>query len=279
MRRDLEEFSEMTSRRPQPALDGQQVRRHFSSHAAEYNRYAQVQQRVVRRLVDLLAARTKDLRHGLEVGSGTGLLSRRFCDVFPRAELVLSDLAHGMSCRSRALLPELSVCDADAAALPFVGRCFDFLISSSVDQWVEDLSLAFSEAGRVLQPDGLFGLALFGERTLHELRSSHQQALPDSVSHGQNFPSMACVEQALGEQFVVEELLCEDEVEWHADVPELLRNLKRIGAQNSSSRRPRGLASRRVMQAMFACYRGAYGEQRGIPATYQVIYLLARKKR
>jgi hypothetical protein len=33
------------------------------------------------------------------------------------------------------------------------------------------------------------------------------------------------------------------------------------------------------MQAMFACYRGAYGEQRGIPATYQVIYLLARKKR
>lgn len=259
-------------------LDKSQVRRHFSCHAGEYNRYAQVQQRVVRRLVDLLAAEPRSLQLGLEVGSGTGLLGSRFAEIFPGAQLVMSDIAHGMSCQCHKTLPEFPVCDADAAALPFVGGSFDFLISSSVYQWVEVLPTAFSEAARVLQPGGLLGLALFGENTLHELRASHQQALPNGQSHGQSFPNLTSIKQALGAEFVVEQLLSEDEVEWHKDVPELLRNLKRIGAQNSSTRRPQGLASRRVMQTMFESYQDEFGESRGIPATYQVIYLLARKK-
>ena len=270
-------FSEMTTEQ-QCALDRRQVRQHFSCHAAEYNRYAQVQRRVVCRLVDLLSVSERPLHLGLEVGSGTGLLSSHFCDVFPDTQLVLSDIAHGMSCQSRKALPDLAVCDADAAALPFAGQCFDFLISSSVYQWVEELPVAFAEAARVLKPGGLFGLALFGERTLYELRSSHQRALSNLESHGQDFPNMNCVEQALGDHFIVEVLRTEDEVEWHTDVPELLRNLKRIGAQNSSTRKPQGLTSRRVMQTMFDCYQSQFGDQQGIPATYQVIYLLARKK-
>lgn len=276
---DMAVFSIMMSELERKNLDRRQVRQHFSSHANEYNRYAQVQQRVVRRLVDLLASSPGKLTQGLEVGSGTGLLSQRFCGFFPESKLVMSDIAHGMSCQSQKALPEVPVCDADALALPFASDSFDFLISSSVYQWVDDLPVAFSEALRVLQAEGLFGLALFGERTLYELRSSHQQALPRRESHVQTFPTLESVEKALGDDFVVEKLLSEDEVEWHADVPDLLRNLKRIGAQNASTRKPQGLASRRTMKAMFECYQKEYGENRGVPATYQVIYLLARKKR
>lgn len=262
----------------QQNLDKHQVRQHFSCHASEYDRYAHVQQRVVRRLVELIIESSTGLQRGLEVGSGTGILGSRFCQAFPAAELVLSDIAHGMSCQSHKALPGCLVCDADAAALPFAEQSFDFLISSSVYQWVEGLSGAFNEAARVLQVGGLFGIALFGKRTLYELREAHQFALAGGESHGQNFPSQSCIEQALGDRFTIENLFSEDEVEWHADVPQLLRNLKRIGAQNSSTRKPQGLASRRVMQAMFECYRNNFGSQKGIPATYQVIYLLARKK-
>lgn len=268
----------MTAEQLQQTLDRRQVRQHFSCHAGEYNRYAQVQQRVVARLVDLLKDASHPLEMGLEVGCGTGLLSSRFQSTFPEASLVLSDIAHGMSCQSRKVLPNNPVCDADAAALPFVVDCFDFLLSSSVYQWIEDLSGAFDEVGRVLQQDGLFGLALFGEHTLHELRSSHQRALQDRNSHGQSFPSIQRVEEALRGKFVIEELISEDEIEWHKDVPDLLRCLKKIGAQNSTTARPKGLASRSVMQSMCEHYRTSFGDERGIPATYQVIYLLARKK-
>ncbi|MDT8420683.1 MAG: malonyl-ACP O-methyltransferase BioC [Desulfuromonadales bacterium] len=259
------------------AIDKRQVRQHFSSHAAEYNRYARIQQRVVERLVVLLEQQPRRLSSGLEVGSGTGLLGTRFRRSFPDPRLVMSDLAHGMSCQSRKVLPDCPVCDADAAALPFAAGSFDYLISSSVYQWVENLPAAFGEVARVLRPDGLFALALFGDRTLHELRTSHRRALSGRPSHGQRFPSLAAVARALGDDFTVEQLFSEDETEWHADVPELLRSLKRIGAQNSSSSRPAGLASRQTMQAMFDCYRTEFGEARGIPATYQVIYLLCRK--
>jgi malonyl-CoA O-methyltransferase len=63
-----------------------------------------------------------------------------------------------------------------------------------------------------------------------------------------------------------------DEIEYHADVPALLRSLKKIGAQNASSAGPPGLASRRVMQRMMDIYRQRHGVGGRIPATYQVIY-------
>lgn len=258
------------------SLDKHQVRQHFSVHAQDYNRYAQIQKRVVERLVELLTQHGGQFNTGLEVGSGTGLLGSRFRKTFPHSDLVMSDLAHGMSCASRATLPDSHVCDADAVRLPFLSNSFDFLISSSVYQWVEDLPTAFAEASRVLKPGGLLGLALFGERTLYELKDAHRQALQGKPSHVQTFPSPADVQQALTPHFRVEHLFAEDEVEWHADVPQLLRNLKRIGAQNSNSNRPSGLASRRTMQTMYQVYQQKYGNRQGIPATYQVIYLLVR---
>ncbi len=70
---------------------------------------------------------------------------------------------------------------------------------------------------------------------------------------------------------------CADEVEWHPDVPALLRALKKIGAQNASSERPAGLSSRRGMQEMIRIYHQNHGREGAIPATYQVLYGLARK--
>lgn len=277
MHQSMAGFPQMIAEQRRQELDKRQVRQHFTNHAEEYNRYALIQKRVVRRLVRLLSGRSDLLTQGLEVGSGTGLLGARFGKYFPDADLVMSDIAHGMSCHSRKVLPCFPVCDADASALPFSAASFDFLISSSVYQWVEDLPAAFDEAARVLQPGGVLGLALFGEKTLFELKTSHQQALSGKASHVQSFPAMESVKKALGELFTIEELFSEDETEWHCDVPELLRNLKRIGAQNSSAQKPQGLASRRVMQKMFDIYRNEFKDQRGIPATYQVIYLLARK--
>lgn len=259
-------------------LDRRMVRQHFSSHAAEYDRYARVQKTVVNRLVELMAQQSQPPSGlGLEVGCGTGMLSRAVGQTFPQAHLVLSDVAHGMSLHCQKLFPQAMICDADAGALPFVDDCFDFLISTSVYQWVEDLNGAFAEIERVLRPGGQVALALFGDRTLFELRNSHRQALDRGLSHGQSFPAQDDLRCGIAGTLTIEQLFSENETEWHPDVPTLLRNLKKIGAQNASAHRPPGLASRRVMQRMYRCYEQEYGQDGQIPATYQVIYLLARK--
>ncbi len=260
------------------SLDRSQVRQHFSCHAREYDNYAKVQQKVATNLTKLLLDQQEYWQRGLEVGCGTGLLSRRVVKQYPELPMVFSDLAHGMSLQTQHVLPGYSVCDADAANLPYQTDCFDLVLSSSVYQWLEDLLGAFTEIARVLMPGGLFAIALFGERTLYELRSSHQLALRNRDSHGQKFPDLLAVSSALEEHFDTLLLHSEDEVEWHADVPQLLRCLKRIGAQNANRNRPQGLASRKVMQGMIDLYQSNFGSALGIPATYEVIYLLAKRK-
>jgi malonyl-CoA O-methyltransferase len=90
----------------------------------------------------------------------------------------------------------------------------------------------------------------------------------------QAFPTLLEVQRALQSAgFTDLRVETADEVELHADVPALLRSLKKIGAQNANSSGPSGLAPRRVMQMMMEIYRERYGGGKGnIPATYQVIY-------
>lgn len=266
-----------------PPIDSRQVRRNFSCHAEDYDRYARVQKRVAARLLDLALPLIQPGTMVLEVGTGTGELASRLLRLCPDASLVISDLAHGMTRHAAETLGGLPAVDADAQALPFrIGR-FGLVLSASVFQWLNDLPAALAEVGRVLRPGGLLAFAMYGERTLWELREAHRLALQEAGgehgSHAHTFPGEADVEGALASVGLEPlRLFAEDEVEHHPDVAALLRSLKKIGAQNASAERPAGLTSRRVMHRLSALYAERFGHQAlGLPATYHVIYGLARK--
>lgn len=261
-------------------LDGGRVRRNFSCHAAEYDRFALVQKRVVGELVRLLRGEGEPDGLVLEVGTGTGLLTAELLRSCIGVRPVVSDLAHGMTMQAAARLHGIPAVDADARALPVRDGSFDLVLSSSVYQWVEDLTGAFREASRVLAPGGRFAFALFAERTLEELREAHRQAAAEvgASSHVQEFPTEGEVSAALEKAgFRTLRLVSAEETEWHPDVPCLLRALKRIGAGNAASGRPEGLASRRIMQRMIALYDEKHRRGERIPATYHVLYAIAGK--
>jgi malonyl-CoA O-methyltransferase len=263
-------------------VDGRRVRHNFSSHAGDYDRYARVQKRVAGRLVELLRERGPFCGPALEVGTGTGRLAQSLAEVFPDIRPVLSDIAHDMTRLALHRVPRATGFDADAQALPLRSNRFSLVCSSSVYQWMNSLAAAFAESYRVLAPGGVFAFALFGERTLFELRDSHRRAVAECgecrASHAQEFPDPGRVRQSLeAVGFDRIRTLSEDEVEYHADVPALLRGLKAIGAQNAARNRPAGMASRRIMARMTEIYRQNYEQGRGLPATYQVVYGLARK--
>ncbi|WP_305042025.1 methyltransferase domain-containing protein [Geoalkalibacter sp.] len=258
-----------------------QVREHFSCHAEEYDRFARVQKVVAARLVAQAWPLPQD-GPVLDVGTGTGEVARCLRERDAVLSLVICDLAPGMTRHAAASLPGALAVDADAQALPFAAGTFAAVLSASVYQWMNDLPQAFGEARRVLVHQGLFAFALFGAGTLHELRTSHRRAVAEvkgaDRSHVQEFPSRDEVAAALASGgFRVARLWSENEVEWHPTPADLLRTLKKIGAQNASDRRPAGLASRQVMQRMNEIYRADFARDGQIPATYEVIYGLARK--
>lgn len=267
---------------PVSVIDGRLLRTHFSRHAGDYDRYAAVQKRVVSHLAARLAATGPLTGLVLDIGTGTGALALELGGGAVDRQFVLCDLAHGMTKAAAQRLPGAWACDGDARKLPFANNSFDAVISSNVYQWVDDLPAAFREVSRVLQPGRRFAVALFGERTLHELRGAHRLAVrecgSDHPSHAQNFPSATEVASALETAgLTCRDRACFLEVDWHPDVPALLRQLKQIGASNAAADRPKGLASRQIMQRMITLYESRHRQPEGLPATYEVVCAVATK--
>jgi malonyl-CoA O-methyltransferase len=263
-------------------VDIDRVRRHFSGSAFTYDHYAAVQKIVAGKLSVLLAGAGFPAGTVLEVGTGTGLLTERLMAAWPGVRPLVSDLAHDMTRLARRRLGGLAAVDADCRALPFRSGSFAVVCSSSVYQWVEDLPAAFAESARVLTAGGRFAFALFGAGTLEELQESYRFAARKGGREARYlhaFPAMGTVRNALEKAgFNGISLHQEDLVEYHPEVVDLLRSLKGIGAGNASPLRPRGFASRKIMQGMMTRYRQRFACEQGIPATYRVIYCLAEKK-
>jgi len=259
-------------------IDRHRVKQSFHRQAEEYDAHAAVQKRVVERFLQILVEEGGSPARILDVGAGTGLLAERLADRHPAALLACVDLAPGMAATARQRLGSRAlVAVADAECLPFADASFDRVVSTSTFQWLTTLDTAFAEAWRVLAPGGGFAFALFGHGTFHELKDSYRAALA-AVGRGdedrtQRFFSTDEVREALERTgFGIRRIAAEDEVEWHPDVPAFLRTVKGVGASNASPLRGRGLAERRVMVEMMRVYGERYGGERGIPATYTVIF-------
>ncbi len=263
-----------------PDIDINQVRRHFSGHAREYDLYAIVQKRVAATLLDRLPADAAG--PVIDLGTGTGEVAALLRQRLPDERLLVSDLAHDMTLAALRRLSQTLAVDADARSLPFADASLGLILSASMYQWIDDLSAAFAECHRVLRPGGYFCFALFGDGTLGELRSVFHRALAECgssrPSHFHEFPKLETVGSALDRAgFEAVECCQEIEKDLHADFRLLMQGLKRIGAQNASRQRPTGLFPRRVMQAMAALYRQEYEAPAGLPASYCVIYGYGKK--
>jgi malonyl-CoA O-methyltransferase len=258
----------------------QKVQESFHRQANDYEEHAVVQRRVVERLTAILEG--EDARPGrlLDIGAGTGMLLARLRGLYPDALTVGADLAFGMclATSERVAADGGRVVNADAESLPFATASFDLVVSTSTYQWLTSLDMAFAEVHRVLSPGGLFCFALFGKDTLFELREAYQSAQSGGPERTHRFASADDVLAALQRAgFKDAGARGEMEVEYHPAVPEMLRSLKRIGAATTAPVAAKGLSERRIMLDMMRIYRERYGNDEGIPASYEVIYGIGRK--
>lgn len=260
----------------------------FHRQAVEYDQHASVQKRVVSRLVSLVKNHVGAVPSAvLDVGCGTGQLLSSLHEQFPQSQLYGLDLAYNMTrCAAERLGSGTLFVNADAEQLPFRSGSFDLLVSTSTLQWLDNLEVFFQQARRVTHADGLLCIAFFGGQTLCELRECYREVVEQRIdcSGGyvdrlHRFMDRSVVEHALeGIDFDQALIISEIETEYYSDVHDLLRSIKRIGAGSSGQGNSRGgLGWRGILNDTSKLYNERYGRDGKIPATYEVVYAVARR--
>lgn len=255
------------------AIAKTKIAQSFSAAAATYDAAAHVQRRVAQALLARLPEVGNDAVV-LDLGCGTGYLAQNLYR--PDTTMVLVDIANTMVATAKHRLPMAQAYVADAEQLPLAPNSFNLVVSSLALQWCSDLQRVGMEVKRILLEDGIFAFTTLGPNTLWELKQSWTAV--DGYVHVNAFKTLDQVRDeieragfkvALLERFAV--------VAHYRELITLCRELKAIGAHNMNPGRKQGLTRRGQFRQLEQAYRHNHDEQGQLPATYDVILVIARK--
>jgi len=263
-------------------LDRHAVRDSFARAAATYDDAAVLQREVADRLQARLDYINLRPLRVLDLGCGTGYLTRLLSRRYSSAQIVALDLALPMVQAARlhttARLPfgfgrRLSRCryaNADAEALPLPDASFDLVVSNLTLQWC-DPDRVFRECRRVLRPGGLFLFTTFGPDTLKELRTAWRAA--DSRVHVHDFIDMHDLGDALVRARFADPVVdMEPLTLTYPTVAGLLRDLKAIGAHNAAASRRQTLTGKGQFARFEQAYEAFRRSDGRLPASHEVIF-------
>ena len=272
---------EDTKTRPFP-VDKARVRAHFDRSAAHYDEVAVLQRSCGEHLDERLELIRIEPRTILDLGAGTGTLTRALARRYPRARVCAIDIAPAMLEQARRRLPRWrrwrgreSFVAGDIEALPFADDCADLIVSNLALQWCNDFDRCLAEFRRVLRPDGLLLFTTCGPDTLHELRDCWRRV--DGGAHVNTFLDMHDIGDALLRAGFVDPVMDrEDFVLTYADAWGLMRDLRALGASSSLADGPRGLTGKGRLAAVARHYEARRGDDGRLPASYEIIHGQAR---
>ncbi|MBD5246086.1 MAG: DUF452 family protein [Barnesiella sp.] len=159
------------------------VAQRFTRKAQSYENHADVQRSMASELMRLLdqngvTVTGKDI---LEVGIGTGFLTRLYCGANP-SSVTAVDLAD--SATLKAVLTD-SGCNfkgeiLTADAEQFVAgktECYDLILTASTIQWFNSQRLFLANCAAALRKGGILAIATFAPGTFHEISDITRSAL------------------------------------------------------------------------------------------------------
>lgn len=259
--------------------EAKSVGRRFSAAADSYEVLAIVQDRVAEELVGFLPADATP-SSVLEVGCGTGLLTRRLLKRFPNAHIDAVDVAERMIARAK------NACAQSDRVAWFVSDTLHFqpmhryplIVSNSSLHWLDCLPLGLEHLAALLEPGGHLVFSIMVRGTLAELRESRKIAAPHK-------PPMRELPEAQDVLRYVEDaslsLLAADTQEYkvsYRSAAAFLRAIHDQGITGGTLSRARKPLTRREIEDLIMEYEWHYHDESGmVPATYKALFVRAQK--
>lgn len=240
----------------------------FARAIATYEGQATVQREAAERLAALMGEHFHVLGPRiLELGCGTGLLTRQLLARFAPTELVANDLCPGMGvCFANA--PRVRFLAGDARSLTWPG-VFDAIATASAAQWFGELGAFAARCAEALPRGGVLALSAFGPATLREVAAL--------TGRGLAYPGFEAFTAALGEHFAP--LATERAVRTlaFADARAALRHLRETGVTATADPGERWTKAR--LDALDAAWRGRFPhEGGGLALTYEPFWFVGARR-
>ncbi|KAK7082788.1 NADH dehydrogenase [ubiquinone] 1 alpha subcomplex assembly factor 5 [Halocaridina rubra] len=234
------------------------------------------------RLADRVLDIKRELKIGLDLGTGRGHVAKNIVNG-TLEYLYMSDYSPSML--ESAATPEdveyRKLLIDEEEQFPLESKTLDLVISNLNLHWVNNLPSCLREIYRVLKNDGVFLASMFGGDTLFELRSSLVLAELEReggfAPHVSPFTEIQDIGGLLNASGFTMLTIDTDEITvGFPSIFELMWDLQGMAENNAGVNRKLHI-HRDTLLAASAVYQEMYGNKDGIPATFQVIYMIGWK--
>lgn len=249
----------------------------FSAAAETYDRHARPQLALAQSVVSMLPEMYPE--NILELGSGTGQLTRLITDRFPEVPVDAVDVAEKMIQHSRntfSKFPNINWIVADAQTF-WGGDRYPLIVSSSALHWVADLGATFENIFQCLEPGGTFSLGMMLKGTLKELHELRREIAPEKTP-GITLPTYEETKEALkAAGFNLERRKHSEEEIIYNDAKAFLRAIHEQGVTGGKVSAGNAPLTRTELSRLVADYQEQFASDGGVYATYETATFLLTK--
>lgn len=247
----------------------------FSFAAKTYDRHAHPQQALAATVMKKLPKRTPN--RILELGVGTGQLTRLLVQRYPQAEINAIDIAPGMvefGRRKWGRQARVSWAAGDAQTYR-TKEPYPLIVSASALQWVQDLRATCENIRRNLAQDGVLVVGMMLNGTLRGLRRARREIAPSKMSTFE-LPTLTQTLDALTVSgFTICDTVYETYRYPYQDTRSLLKILHEQGVTGGSSSTGYTPLTRGELSRLMELYQRQNEEQGRVYADYETVVLVA----
>ena len=258
-----------------PKINKNSLAKRFGKSKNSYENATPIQEKMAQFLITKIAKRLekKEVFSILEIGCGTGRLTRKLISQFPKAEIIAIDISKEMLAKASKATKQPVYVNADAEEfIHSLSNKFDLIVSNAAIQWFEKPEIALPKLYTLLKPQGFLALATFANKTFFELSSAFDDAYIfnalEKRQHVVVLPSIKAWQEMLPLAEIVDEIIEKK----FPDVRSFLRSIQQAGAVNSTNKI--NAIPKKVLKSMYEFYNKNHSLKTGeICATYHSCYI------
>ena len=249
----------------------------FSAAAETYDQHARPQLALAQSVVSMLPEMYPE--QILELGCGTGQLTRLLTKYFPEVPIDAVDLSEKMIAHSRSKFqhfPQINWIVDDAQTF-WGGDRYPLIVSSSALHWVADFRKTCENIFQSLEPGGTFSLGMMLRGTLKELHDLRKEIAPEKTPE-LTLPTYAETKACLQDAgFNLERQKHSEEQILYPDAKAFLKAIHEQGVTGGKVSAGNAPLSRTELSQLVADYQENHATDGGIHATYETATFLLTK--